>query len=69
MTDHAASAARGARAVPVLPVDDAADTAPEALARARAAGLPLLHKPLRPAKLRALLHRMLGAARASGLQQ
>ena len=45
------------------------DTAPEALARARAAGLPLLHKPLRPAKLRALLHRMLGAARASGLQQ
>ncbi|ENO90671.1 hybrid sensor histidine kinase/response regulator [Thauera linaloolentis] len=38
------------------------DTAPEALARARAAGLPLLHKPLRPAKLRALMHRMLGGA-------
>lgn len=37
------------------------DTAPEALARARSARLPLLHKPLRPAKLRALLHRMLGA--------
>jgi len=31
MTDHAASAARGARAVPVIPVDDAADTATEAL--------------------------------------
>jgi len=38
------------------------DTTPEALARARSAELPLLHKPLRPAKLRALLHRMLGAA-------
>ena len=45
------------------------DTAPEALARARAVGLPLLHKPLRPAKLRALLHRMLGAERASGLER
>lgn len=31
MTDHAASVARGARAVPVIPVDDAADTATEAL--------------------------------------
>ena len=38
------------------------DTASEALARARAAALPLLNKPLRPAKLRALLHRMLGSA-------
>ena len=38
------------------------DTTPEALARARSAELPLLHKPLRPAKLRALLHRMLGSA-------
>jgi CheY-like chemotaxis protein len=38
------------------------DTTPEALARARAAGLPLLHKPLRPAKLRALIHRMLGSS-------
>ncbi|WP_195797235.1 hypothetical protein [Roseateles sp. DAIF2] len=31
MTDHAASAARGVRAAPVIPVDDAADTAAEAL--------------------------------------
>jgi len=38
------------------------DTASEALARARASALPLLNKPLRPAKLRALLHRMLGSA-------
>jgi len=36
------------------------DTAPEVLARARTAGLPLLYKPVRPAKLRALLQRMLG---------
>ncbi len=31
------------------------DTAPESLQRIAQAGLPLLHKPLRPAKLRALL--------------
>lgn len=31
------------------------DTAPESLRRIAQAGLPLLHKPLRPAKLRALL--------------
>ncbi|MCB1952560.1 MAG: response regulator [Zoogloeaceae bacterium] len=36
------------------------DTAPEPAERARAAGVPLLHKPVRPAKLRALVQRMLG---------
>ncbi len=57
------------RSTPLHIVLISGDTAPEALARARAVSLPLLHKPLRPAKLRALLHRMLGASRASGLQQ
>ncbi|MBT0960996.1 response regulator [Denitromonas sp. IR12] len=37
------------------------DTASEPLERARAAGVPLLHKPVRPAKLRALMQRMLTA--------
>lgn len=35
------------------------DTAPESLARIQAAGVPLLHKPVRPARLRALMHRLL----------
>ncbi len=35
------------------------DTAAEPAERARAAGIPLLHKPVRPAKLRALVQRML----------
>lgn len=35
------------------------DTAPERLREARAAGYPLLHKPLQPAKLRALLEQLL----------
>mgnify|MGYP001446450192 FL=1 len=51
---------RERQAPPLHAVLISGDTAPEALARARAAGLPLLHKPLRPAKLRALMHRMLG---------
>ena len=34
------------------------DTAPEAIARARAAGFPVLHKPVRPARLRALVNRL-----------
>ncbi|TVT74761.1 MAG: response regulator [Denitromonas halophila] len=37
------------------------DTAPEPADRARAAGVPLLHKPVRPAKLRALVQRMLSS--------
>jgi signal transduction histidine kinase/ActR/RegA family two-component response regulator len=37
------------------------DTAPERLREARQAGYPLLHKPLQPAKLRALLEQMLAA--------
>lgn len=36
------------------------DTAAETLKRAQDAGLPLLHKPVRPARLRALLHRLHG---------
>lgn len=40
------------------------DTAPERLREAREAGCPLLHKPLQPGKLRALLEHLL-AARAS----
>ncbi|MCA1924780.1 MAG: response regulator [Thiobacillus sp.] len=41
------------------------DTAPETLQRITQAGLPLLHKPLRPAKLRALLTHLLQQARAA----
>lgn len=40
------------------------DTAPETLQRITQAGLPLLHKPLRPAKLRALLTHLIQQARA-----
>jgi CheY-like chemotaxis protein/anti-sigma regulatory factor (Ser/Thr protein kinase) len=40
------------------------DTAPERLREARQAGYPLLHKPLQPARLRALLEQLL-ASRAS----
>lgn len=35
------------------------DTGPETLRLAQDAGVPLLHKPVRPARLRALLHRLL----------
>ena len=37
------------------------DTAPERLREAREAGYPLLHKPLQPAKLRALLEHLLAS--------
>ncbi|MFP5381426.1 MAG: ATP-binding protein [Gammaproteobacteria bacterium] len=40
------------------------DTAPETLQRINRAGLPLLHKPLRPAKLRALLTHLVQQPRA-----
>ena len=35
------------------------DTAPETLARIQASGVLMLHKPVRPARLRALMHRLL----------
>lgn len=35
------------------------DTAPDSLARIQATGVPMLHKPVRPARLRALMHRLL----------
>ncbi|ATE61017.1 hybrid sensor histidine kinase/response regulator [Thauera sinica] len=38
------------------------DTGPETLASAQQAGIVLLHKPVRPARLRALIHRLLNAA-------
>jgi len=41
------------------------DVAPEVLQEAQAAGLPLLHKPLRPARLRTLLAAALRRRRAS----
>ena len=37
------------------------DTAPESLARIQAAGVQMLHKPVRSARLRALMHRLLTA--------
>lgn len=40
------------------------DTAPETILRISQAGFPLLHKPLRPAKLRALLTHLIQQARA-----
>jgi CheY-like chemotaxis protein len=41
------------------------DTAPERLREAKLAGHALLHKPVRPAKLRALLEQLLSVSRAS----
>jgi signal transduction histidine kinase len=41
------------------------DTAPDTIRRISQAGFPLLHKPLRPAKLRALLTHLLQQARAT----
>jgi signal transduction histidine kinase/ActR/RegA family two-component response regulator len=43
------------------------DTAPERLREARQAGHALLHKPVHPAKLRALLEQLLSVSRASVL--
>jgi signal transduction histidine kinase/CheY-like chemotaxis protein len=40
------------------------DTAPDTILRINRAGFPLLHKPLRPAKLRALLTHLIQQARA-----
>jgi CheY-like chemotaxis protein len=43
------------------------DTAPETLQRITQAGFPLLHKPLRPAKLRALLTHLIQQSRADSV--
>lgn len=43
------------------------DTAPETLQRITQAGFPLLHKPLRPAKLRALLTHLIQQSRAAAM--
>jgi signal transduction histidine kinase/CheY-like chemotaxis protein len=40
------------------------DTAPERLREARESGVPLLHKPVQPARLRALLEHLVSAPRA-----
>ena len=43
------------------------DTAPDTILRISRANIPLLHKPLRPAKLRALLTHLIQQARASAV--
>ncbi len=43
------------------------DTAPDTILRISRAGFPLLHKPLRPAKLRALLTHLIQQARARAM--
>jgi len=43
------------------------DTAPDTILRITQAGFPLLHKPLRPAKLRALLTHLIQQARAAAM--
>ena len=43
------------------------DTAPDTIQRISRAGFPLLHKPLRPAKLRALLTHLIQQARAAAM--
>lgn len=49
------------RAIPAALVS--ADTAPESLQETRASGIPLLPKPVAPAKLRALVEHLVSAAR------
>ena len=51
------------REVPAILVTG--DTAPDTILRISQAGFPLLHKPLRPAKLRALLTHLIQQARAT----
>jgi signal transduction histidine kinase len=53
------------RAIPAILVTG--DTAPESLQRIAQAGLPLLHKPLRPARLRALLTHLVHQRHASAM--
>lgn len=52
-------------AIPAIVVTG--DTAPDTIQRIGQAGLPLLHKPLRPAKLRALLTHLIRQAHAPGV--
>ena len=54
------------RPVPAILVTG--DTTPEALRAANENGLPVLHKPVSPVKLRALLAQLLGSALASNPQ-
>jgi len=49
---------RGAFGAPVPAFLVSGDTGPDVLRAAEAAGLTLLHKPVRPARLRALIHRL-----------
>lgn len=44
------------------------DIAPATLAHVQAAGVQLLHKPVRPARLRALMHRLLAAQSPAAVQ-
>ncbi|MGE5320375.1 MAG: ATP-binding protein [Hyphomicrobiaceae bacterium] len=53
------------RAIPAILVTG--DTAPDTILRISQAGFPLLHKPLRPAKLRALLTHLIQQARAAAV--
>jgi len=53
------------REIPAIVVTG--DTAPETILRISRAGFPLLHKPLRPAKLRALLTHLIQQARATAV--
>jgi CheY-like chemotaxis protein len=52
---------RGQIGEPVPAVLVTADTAPTTMQAARAAGVPMLHKPVSPVKLRALVAQLLGA--------
>lgn len=53
------------REIPAIVVTG--DTAPDTILRISQAGFPLLHKPLRPAKLRALLTHLIQQARAAAV--
>ncbi|HMA10831.1 MAG TPA: ATP-binding protein [Steroidobacteraceae bacterium] len=53
------------RTIPAILVTG--DTAPDTILRISRAGFPLLHKPLRPAKLRALLTHLIQQARATAM--
>jgi len=53
------------QAIPAIVVTG--DTAPDTILRISRAGFPLLHKPLRPAKLRALLTHLIQQARAAAV--
>jgi CheY-like chemotaxis protein len=53
------------RTIPAILVTG--DTAPDTILRITRAGFPLLHKPLRPAKLRALLTHLIQQARTAAM--